>query len=231
MPTVPNPMQSNFSVDIGDVNETKRFAEISTKQRELLAADLLEASTTVKHSLSTNATDSYDVPLDMQPDHQTISTVEKLANSISPDNFVYHKIIGTGTFGRVRMVKFRGSTTPLAMKIIDKSRVIEHAQTAHIRNEKHILEAIHTNPFVVKLYTTFQDSLRIYFLMDYVCGGELFSYLRNENRLTKRRARFYAAEVAEALAQLHDMEIAYRDLKPENILIDSHSINHSIMNE
>ena len=70
------------------------------------------------------------------------------------------------------------------------------------------------------MHYVFQNDLRIYFVMQFVRGGELFRQLKIEKRFTEDRARFYTMQVAMALGQLHSKRIVYRDLKPENILID-----------
>ena len=78
------------------------------------------------------------------------------------------------------------------------------------------------NPFIVKLRYSFQDEMCLYYCIDYVPGGELFSYMKRMGKFTVEQTRFYAAEVLLALDHLHnDLKIIYRDLKPENILVDS----------
>ena len=77
-----------------------------------------------------------------------------------------------------------------------------------------------THPFVVKLHYAFQSNECLYFVTDFLNGGELFFHLCNEIRFSEDRARFYAAEIVLALAHLHENGIIYRDLKPENVLLD-----------
>jgi len=136
-------------------------------------------------------------------------------------DFDLRATVGTGTFGRVRVVKIKGNAdrTPLAMKILKKSEVIRLKQVEHVKAEKQILTMIE-HPFIVNLLNTFQDEKRLFMLLEYVNGGELFSFLRKEGRLPNDHARFYAGEIILAFAYLHSMHIVYRDLKPENLLID-----------
>lgn len=136
-------------------------------------------------------------------------------------DFDLRDTVGTGTFGRVRVVKVKGSQdrTPMALKILKKHEVIKLKQVEHVKAEKQILAMIE-HPFIVNLLTTFQDDRRLFMLLEYVNGGELFSYLRKEGRLSNDAARFYAGEIILAFAYLHTMHIVYRDLKPENLLID-----------
>lgn len=109
---------------------------------------------------------------------------------------------------------------PLALKILRKSKIIKLKQVDHIQDEKRILSAIH-HPFIVSLLTTFQDRDRLYMVLEFVNGGELFSYLRKNGRISTCQARFYSAELITAFDYLHYHNIVYRDLKPENLLIDN----------
>mmetsp|Transcript_54575 Transcript_54575/g.143704 ORF Transcript_54575/g.143704 Transcript_54575/m.143704 type:complete len:363 (+) Transcript_54575:131-1219(+) len=138
-------------------------------------------------------------------------------------DFDLRATVGTGTFGRVRMVKIKNSVEakgiPMALKIMRKCEVIRLKQVEHVKAERHILAMVE-HPFVVNLLTTFQDDKRLFMLMEFVNGGELFSYLRREGRLPNDHARFYAAEIILAFAYMHLMHVVYRDLKPENLLVD-----------
>ncbi|EEB11133.1 cAMP-dependent protein kinase catalytic subunit, putative [Pediculus humanus corporis] len=107
----------------------------------------------------------------------------------------------------------------LAMKILLISDVIRLKQVEHVKNEKRILEEIQ-HPFIVNLWCSWKDNSRLYMLFDYVCGGELFSYLRNYGRFNTTTANFYSCEVILALEYLHSQSVVYRDLKPENLLLD-----------
>jgi serum/glucocorticoid-regulated kinase 2 len=85
--------------------------------------------------------------------------------------------------------------------------------------ERKILETIES-PFIVKLHYAFQTDARLYFVMDFCNGGELFYHLRKERKFSEKRACFYAAQMVEAITCLHTQNIIYRDLKPENVLLD-----------
>lgn len=138
------------------------------------------------------------------------------------DDFDLRATVGTGTFGRVRVVKIKGGSdrTPFALKILKKSEVIRLKQVEHVKAEKDILMRI-AHPFIVNLLAVFQDEKRLCMLLEYVNGGELFSHLRKEGRLPNEHAQFYAGEIVLAFEYLHKIHIVYRDLKPENLLIDT----------
>lgn len=147
--------------------------------------------------------------------------LESRKHLLKSTDFDLKTTVGTGTFGRVRVCKLKNSslTIPFALKILKKSEVIRLKQVQHVNSEKDILLRI-SHPFIVNLYTTFQDATRLYMVMEFVHGGELFSYLRKTGRLETPASRFYACEIIAALQYLHSMDVVYRDLKPENILVD-----------
>lgn len=127
--------------------------------------------------------------------------------------------LGTGTFGRVRLVRSLSDQKYYALKMMKKARIVRLKQIEHIQNEVRILARLRCN-FVVDLYAVFQDDNSLYLLLEYVAGGELFSYIRREGQLSELAYQFYCVEVACALKYMHELQIAYRDVKPENILID-----------
>ncbi|KAI8147959.1 camp-dependent protein kinase 9 [Fennellomyces sp. T-0311] len=127
--------------------------------------------------------------------------------------------LGTGTFGRVYLTKFKATSKFYAMKVLKKSEVVRLKQVQHLLWEKQILASVRF-PFIVDLFCTFQDDTNLYMLLEYVVGGELFSHLRRAGRFTNDMTRFYASEIVLAIEYLHSKDIIYRDLKPENLLID-----------
>lgn len=135
------------------------------------------------------------------------------------DDFEIIKTIGTGTFGQVCLCREKSTKKYGAMKILAISDVIRLKQVEHVKNEKNILQEIR-HPFIVSLRWHYRDSACLYMLLDYVCGGELFSYLRNAGRFCTSTANFYTAEIVLALEYLHSQSVVYRDLKPENLLLD-----------
>lgn len=103
---------------------------------------------------------------------------------------------------------------------MNKNRLKQEKQLSHTKTEREILEHI-AHPFLVKLIYAFQTKEKLYMVMDFVNGGELFFHLRKDKRFSEERAKFYAAELFLALEHLHKHNIVYRDLKPENILMDA----------
>lgn len=135
------------------------------------------------------------------------------------DNFEFKTTLGTGSFGRVRLAKHTPSGRICAVKIMKKSEIIRLKQVEHILSEGDILKSI-DHPFVVNLWGSFQNRKHLYFIMEFVVGGEFFTHLRRAGRFNNDASCFYAAQVVLIFQYLHSKNIVYRDLKPENILLD-----------
>ncbi|KAI8060310.1 camp-dependent protein kinase A [Gongronella butleri] len=140
---------------------------------------------------------------------------------LSLQDFSVEKMVGRGMFGRVHLAQSHLDGRFYAIKALIKRKLVTQRQIDSANNERAILRAI-DHPFVVKLHDTFQDDQSVFFVMDYVPGGELFRLLRRNKRFSEPAARFYAAEVMLAIDYLHSFRIVYRDIKPENILLDAH---------
>ena len=141
-------------------------------------------------------------------------------DKIKRDELQELRILGTGTFGKVKLVKHTPSGNTYAMKIIAKQKVVAYNQQEHVMNEKRLMEEI-DHPFCVSCVATFKDQDHLYMVLEFLAGGELFSLLARERRLKEDAASFYAAQVMLAFSYLHNLNIIYRDLKPENLLIDN----------
>jgi len=140
---------------------------------------------------------------------------------IKPCDFDYLKIIGKGSFGKVLLARHKESGEYFAVKVLQKKMIMKKKEQKHIMAERSVLMKNIKHPFLVGLHYSFQTTEKLYFVLDYVNGGELFYHLQRERVFLESRSRFYAAEIASALGYLHSLHIVYRDLKPENILLDS----------
>ena len=160
---------------------------------------------------------------------------------LSIDEFELLKVIGKGSFGKVMQVRKNDTNRIYAMKIIKKAHIVERSEVSHTLAERAVLAQIN-HPFIVPLKFSFQSPEKLYLVLAFVNGGELFHHLQREGRFSEDRAKFYASELLCALECLHTYNIIYRfvldfchpgqpiagsphtgsirDLKPENILLD-----------
>ena len=130
-------------------------------------------------------------------------------------------MIGRGSFGKVFMAIHKLEDKIYAVKVLSKEAIIKRNEVKHVMTERNVLIRNLRHPFLVGLHYSFQSADKLYFVLDYVNGGELFYHLSHQRTFPEARVRFYAAEIAHAIGYMHSNMIIYRDLKPENILIDN----------
>jgi serine/threonine protein kinase len=152
--------------------------------------------------------------------------------NITLQDFYLLKLIGKGNFGKVMLAQHKDNNKVYAIKAISKSNIRTKKNDGeekshphdldHIMSERNVLICAAQHPFLISLVWAFQSRRKLFFVTDYVGGGELFFHLSKERRFSEMRARFYTAEIVSALEYLHlTLDVVYRDLKPENILLDS----------
>jgi len=141
-------------------------------------------------------------------------------DKVNVKSFEFLTVIGQGSFGKVVQVRHKETGDIFAMKVLNKKNIVDRGEVEHTRAEKNILMKI-DHPFLMRLHYSFQTSDKLYLVMDFINGGELFFHLQNERKFNNDRARFYASEICLGIAHLHAAGIIYRDLKPENLLLDA----------
>ena len=112
------------------------------------------------------------------------------------------KVLGTGTYGKVMLVRHKESQKLYAMKVLKKAVIREKNQVEHTMTERRVLERI-KHPFIVRMKYAFADKEKLYFVLEYCNGGELFFYLTNLRRFKEDAVRFYSASILLALGALH----------------------------
>jgi CRP-like cAMP-binding protein len=127
--------------------------------------------------------------------------------------------LGCGAFGRVKLAKTADDKL-YAVKCQSKVSIVQQKLQDHVLNEAAIMQRL-DHPFIVQLYATLQDDKYFYMVLELLSGGELFSYLRSQQRIEEDAVKFYAGIVVHAFITLHSRKIAYRDLKPENLIFDT----------
>jgi serine/threonine protein kinase len=148
---------------------------------------------------------------------------ETIHRKMCAQDFEQMRCLGKGAFGTVHLVKQAATGRLYAQKQFKKASITVHKRLIEqTRTERNILESVNRHPFVVKLYYAFQDQEKLYLILEYAQGGELFHHLAMERMFSEDVAAFYMAEMVLALEHLHqNVRVIYRDLKPENCLLDT----------
>lgn len=178
--------------------------------------------------------DTYEVPLDqfVSPDVHSKSFLKavegglrenSMIRKMAASDFEQLTCLGKGAFGTVLLVRQKTTGRLFAQKQFKKASLVVHKRLVEqTKTERHILETVNRHPFVVKLFYAFQDLEKLYLILEYAQGGELFHHLAMERMFPEETAAFYMAEMVLALEHLHrNLGVVYRDLKPENCLLDA----------
>ena len=217
---------------LGTEQTTQKHSILRNKSK--LGTETSSSASVTSEAPSEEDVTSYEIPLE----HDFISSdappqdlngvergslLDQIARKMTATDFEPLRCLGKGTYGTVILVRHLATGRLYAQKQFRKASLTVRKQLVEqTKTERAILESINRHPFVVKLYYAFQDHEKLYLILEYAQGGELFTRMLTERMFSEETASFYMAEMVLALEHLHHtVGVVYRDLKPENCLLDS----------
>ena len=152
-----------------------------------------------------------------KPQKNYLKNISKIKNQ---NEFILGKKLGEGTFGTVRLATHQIKKEKVAIKILDKKKILEETDKTRLEREIKIMKIIR-HPNIVHLYNVIQTNQYIYLIMEYISGKELFDYIIKKGKLKEKEACKFYQQIISGIEYLHKLKIVHRDLKPENLLLDS----------
>ena len=134
--------------------------------------------------------------------------------------YKYGKLLGKGAFGKVNLCLHTLTGRLVAIKSINKTKIISERQKKKINIETNIMKTLSNSNYIVKFYETYETKKHICIVMEYICAGDLLSYIRKRSKLNENIAKYIFKQIILALQYIHNNNIVHRDIKLDNILID-----------
>jgi len=172
------------------------------------------------HTLLQPLHDTFTYAIDRRNERIEDVQANQIRNYIGREHINKLRLLGRGAFGEVHLVEHRETHQQFALKCVSKGHVMANGEPEYIIQEKNIMLML-DSPFLIKLYSAFQDEQWCYFLLELGLGGQLWDLLTVHRRFSDDMTRFYTACLMLGLEHMHERGVIYRDLKPENALLDS----------
>lgn len=201
-----NTEKVNAQMKVDRTNDSK-LSQVDTPNDSLVTNEISQAEL-VKHSHP------------QHHHHQRHHQKRRHRRRYGLDDFKFISVLGKGNFGKVMLAEYTSNQQLCAIKVLKKNYIVENDEVESTKSEKRVFLVANKNrhPFMVNLYQSFQTENRIYFVMEYISGGDLMWHVQ-QKKFSLRRAQFYASEILLALKFLHENGIIYRDLKLDNIML------------
>ncbi|KAK9461554.1 Phototropin-1 [Lipomyces oligophaga] len=217
---VPHPTEVRTQAGIQSSSAQHQLA--AAAQSQPVVERPQEVAATVKPSLGYQQSPLTHTTVDKiaQPIQQKVSAPPQVKRKIGLDDFNFLAVLGKGNFGKVMLAETKSGKKLYAIKVLKKDYILQIDGVESTRSEKRVFLIANRerHPFLLNLQACFQTETRVYFVMQYISGGDLMWHIQKEP-FTQKRAQFYAAEVCLGLKYFHESGVIYRDLKLDNILL------------